>query len=153
MTDDGIVIETSDLIYENASFPILVTEGGITTDPTELHPINNLSLIDVIDNGILVDTCNESFWSAISPISLYDSVTIFKIFDPILNHPTSIALITKSGFKDNPRKQHPQNASSPILVTDDGMTILVSPLQSLNACLPMLVTDDGIIIDLIEEQS
>ena len=37
----------------------------------------------------------------------------------------------------------PSNALAPILVTDNGIVILVSPLQPWNAFAPMLVTEDG----------
>ena len=39
---------------------------------------------------------------------------------------------------------HPQNAKSPISVTESGISMLVSPVQSLNAQSPISVTESGI---------
>ena len=40
------------------------------------------------------------------------------------------------------------NARSPMLVTDEGMVMLVKPVQPVNAWLPMLVTDEGMVVVL-----
>ena len=39
----------------------------------------------------------------------------------------------------------PENALAPIVVTDVGIVTLVTPEQPLNAFAPILVTDDGIV--------
>ena len=40
------------------------------------------------------------------------------------------------------------NAYFPMLVTDSGMVMLVKPLQPENASFPMLVTDEGMVVVL-----
>ena len=57
-------------------------------------------------------------------------------------------LVTDEGMVMLVKPVQPLNARSPMLVTDEGMLMLVRPLQLLNAYFPMLVTDEGMVVVL-----
>ena len=60
-------------------------------------------------------------------------------------------LVTREGISMLVRRLQPENASLPMLVTLEGISMLVRPLQPENAKLPMLVTPPEITTLLSED--
>lgn len=57
-------------------------------------------------------------------------------------------IVNLPGTDTDVRLLQPENAFSPIFVTESGIVTDTRPLQSLNAPSPMLVTESGIVTDV-----
>jgi len=98
-------------------------------------------------DGIVMDVTLVAFRKAfVGIINIPNSMVID--FIPEFTKALSPMLVTDDGMTMDVKPIIPWNALAPMLVTDDGIVMDVKPVIPWNALAPMLVTDDGMTMDV-----
>ena len=94
---------------EKAPSPISVTESGITTDCSDVHPKKALSPIKVAESGIIIDCSDEHPLKALSPIAVTESCIAMSFSDEQMEKADFPMAVTESGittaFRDELQKK------------------------------------------------
>ena len=118
---------------------MLVTELGMVTEVREEQPVNAPSPMLVTELGKVVD------WHP--AIRVLETVSIMA-----LQFSRESYIVLPLSTTMEVREEQPQNAPSPILVTELGMVTEVREKQSRNAKSSMFITELGMVMEVREEQ-
>ena len=133
-------MELREMQSRKASFPILVTQDGISYF-SKPNPAR-IRLLSFLLNNTLFSELYIGFDS--STVMAVRELQLLKALPPIL--------VTEEGIFMEVRELQPSKALRPILVTEEGMFMEVRELQPLKAKCSILVTEEGMFMEGREMQ-